>query len=84
MRAGMEPRKTPPEYFLEIFADTANVRDVLKGKCPHAIYPSMGYIPVSPSSALLSRPVSLTNLPHLPRRPTPHFLPPVLPQYPIP
>ncbi|KAI2903121.1 hypothetical protein CBS63078_5963 [Aspergillus niger] len=27
----MEPRKTPPEYFLEIFADTTNVRDVLKG-----------------------------------------------------
>ncbi|KAJ5947363.1 Autophagy-related protein [Penicillium verhagenii] len=27
----MEPRKTPPEYFLEIFADTAAVRDVLKG-----------------------------------------------------
>jgi hypothetical protein len=30
--AGMEPRKTPPEYFLEIFADTTHVRDVLKGK----------------------------------------------------
>ncbi|KAJ5795012.1 hypothetical protein N7457_001611 [Penicillium paradoxum] len=29
--AGMEPRKTPPEYFLEIFADTTHVRDVLKG-----------------------------------------------------
>lgn len=28
----MEPRKTPPEYFLEIFADTTSVRDVLKGK----------------------------------------------------
>jgi hypothetical protein len=28
---GMEPRKTPPEYFLEIFADTTTVRDVLKG-----------------------------------------------------
>ncbi|KAI9924422.1 hypothetical protein MW887_007048 [Aspergillus wentii] len=27
----MEPRKTPPEYFLEIFADTTTVRDVLKG-----------------------------------------------------
>ncbi|KAJ6130253.1 hypothetical protein N7512_003033 [Penicillium capsulatum] len=27
----MEPRKTPPEYFLEIFADTTSVRDVLKG-----------------------------------------------------
>ncbi|KAJ5689543.1 hypothetical protein N7462_003935 [Penicillium macrosclerotiorum] len=27
----MEPRKTPPEYFLEIFADTSTVRDVLKG-----------------------------------------------------
>ncbi|RJE19914.1 hypothetical protein PHISCL_07740 [Aspergillus sclerotialis] len=27
----MEPRKTPPEYFLEIFADTSSVRDVLKG-----------------------------------------------------
>ncbi|THC95523.1 hypothetical protein EYZ11_004995 [Aspergillus tanneri] len=26
----MEPRKTPPEYFLEIFADTTTVRDVLK------------------------------------------------------
>ncbi|KAJ5238834.1 hypothetical protein N7468_003453 [Penicillium chermesinum] len=31
LRAGMEPRKTPPEYFLEIFADTSTVRDVLKG-----------------------------------------------------
>jgi hypothetical protein len=30
--AGMEPRKTPPEYFLEIFADTTHVRDVLKGE----------------------------------------------------
>jgi hypothetical protein len=30
--AGMEPRKTPPEYFLEIFADTTHVRDVLKGQ----------------------------------------------------
>jgi hypothetical protein len=28
----MEPRKTPPEYFLEIFADTTHVRDVLKGQ----------------------------------------------------
>lgn len=28
----MEPRKTPPEYFLEIFADTTTVRDVLKGR----------------------------------------------------
>ncbi|KAB8078068.1 autophagy-related protein [Aspergillus leporis] len=27
----MEPRKTPPEYFLEIFADTTTVRDILKG-----------------------------------------------------
>ncbi|KAL1853778.1 hypothetical protein Plec18167_005015 [Paecilomyces lecythidis] len=27
----MEPRKTPPEYFLEIFADTSSVKDVLKG-----------------------------------------------------
>ncbi|KAL4909457.1 hypothetical protein BDW74DRAFT_81310 [Aspergillus multicolor] len=27
----MEPRKSPPEYFLEIFADTTTVRDVLKG-----------------------------------------------------
>ncbi|KAF9890931.1 hypothetical protein FE257_005188 [Aspergillus nanangensis] len=27
----MEPRRTPPEYFLEIFADTTTVRDVLKG-----------------------------------------------------
>ncbi|KAL4890472.1 DUF1649-domain-containing protein [Aspergillus ambiguus] len=27
----MEPRKTPPEYFLEVFADTTSVRDVLKG-----------------------------------------------------
>ncbi|KAJ5709184.1 Autophagy-related protein [Penicillium malachiteum] len=27
----MEPRKTPPEYFLEIFADTTSVHDVLKG-----------------------------------------------------
>ncbi|PYI10017.1 DUF1649-domain-containing protein [Aspergillus sclerotiicarbonarius CBS 121057] len=27
----MEPRKTPPEYFLEVFADTTTVRDVLKG-----------------------------------------------------
>ncbi|KAL2787313.1 DUF1649-domain-containing protein [Aspergillus germanicus] len=27
----MEPRKTPPEYVLEIFADTTTVRDVLKG-----------------------------------------------------
>lgn len=27
----MEPRRTPPEYFLEIFADTTSVRDVLKG-----------------------------------------------------
>ncbi|OJJ48846.1 hypothetical protein ASPZODRAFT_1331501 [Penicilliopsis zonata CBS 506.65] len=27
----MEPRKTPPEYFLEIFADTTTVKDVLKG-----------------------------------------------------
>ncbi|KAF4213970.1 hypothetical protein CNMCM8980_009475 [Aspergillus fumigatiaffinis] len=26
----MEPRRTPPEYFLEIFADTTTVRDVLK------------------------------------------------------
>ncbi|KAN0086963.1 Autophagy-related protein 1010 [Elaphomyces granulatus] len=26
----MEPRKTPPEYFLEIFADTISVNDVLK------------------------------------------------------
>jgi hypothetical protein len=26
----MEPRKTPPEYFLEIFADTTTVRDVLE------------------------------------------------------
>lgn len=28
----MEPRKTPPEYILEIFADTTTVRDVLKGQ----------------------------------------------------
>ncbi|GES66915.1 DUF1649 domain protein [Aspergillus terreus] len=27
----MEPRRTPPEYFLEVFADTTSVRDVLKG-----------------------------------------------------
>ncbi|EYE93431.1 autophagy-related protein 101 [Aspergillus ruber CBS 135680] len=27
----MEPRRTPPEYFLEIFADSTTVRDVLKG-----------------------------------------------------
>jgi len=27
----MEPRKTPPEYFLEIFADITSVKDVLKG-----------------------------------------------------
>lgn len=27
----MEPRRTPPEYFLEVFADTTTVRDVLKG-----------------------------------------------------
>ncbi|PKY05422.1 DUF1649 domain protein [Aspergillus campestris IBT 28561] len=27
----MEPRRTPPEYFLEIFADKTTVRDVLKG-----------------------------------------------------
>lgn len=27
----MEPRRTPPEYFLEIFADTTTVRDILKG-----------------------------------------------------
>ncbi|KAL2013574.1 hypothetical protein VTN00DRAFT_1099 [Thermoascus crustaceus] len=27
----MEPRRTPPEYFLEIFADTTSVKDVLKG-----------------------------------------------------
>ncbi|KAL4807813.1 autophagy-related protein [Aspergillus unguis] len=27
----MEPRKIAPEYFLEIFADTTTVRDVLKG-----------------------------------------------------
>jgi hypothetical protein len=32
----MEPRKTPPEYVLEIFADTTTVRDVLKGF--YAIY----------------------------------------------
>lgn len=31
----MEPRKTPPEYFLEIFADTTTVRDVLKGEKDH-------------------------------------------------
>lgn len=28
----MEPRRSPPEYFLEIFADTNSVKDVLKGK----------------------------------------------------
>lgn len=28
----MEPRRNPPEYFLEIFADTNSVKDVLKGK----------------------------------------------------
>ncbi|KAL1969002.1 hypothetical protein VTN77DRAFT_836 [Rasamsonia byssochlamydoides] len=27
----MEPRRSPPEYFLEIFADTNSVKDVLKG-----------------------------------------------------
>ncbi|CRG88602.1 hypothetical protein PISL3812_05633 [Talaromyces islandicus] len=27
----MEPRRNPPEYFLEIFADTNSVKDVLKG-----------------------------------------------------
>lgn len=27
----MEPRRAPPEYFLEIFADTNSVKDVLKG-----------------------------------------------------
>lgn len=31
----MEPRRTPPEYFLEIFADTTTVRDVLKGNPFH-------------------------------------------------
>lgn len=30
----MEPRRTPPEYFLEIFADSTTVRDVLKGIPP--------------------------------------------------
>jgi autophagy-related protein 101 len=28
----MEPRRNPPEYFLEIFADTNSVKDVLKGR----------------------------------------------------
>lgn len=28
----MEPRRSPPEYFLEIFADTNSVKDVLKGR----------------------------------------------------
>ena len=44
LRAGMEPRKTPPEYFLEIFADTTTVRDVLKGSSVStspAIYSSL-------------------------------------------
>lgn len=27
----MEPRRNPPEYFLEIFADSTAVKDVLKG-----------------------------------------------------
>lgn len=27
----MEPRRNPPEYFLEIFADSNSVKDVLKG-----------------------------------------------------
>jgi hypothetical protein len=33
----MEPRRNPPEYFLEIFADSNSVKDVLKGEtmtCP--------------------------------------------------
>lgn len=60
MRAGMEPRKTPPEYFLEIFADTANVRDVLKGELSYAIYRSLCSLPMPPSFRFVIPSVSLT------------------------
>lgn len=40
----MEPRKTPPEYFLEIFADTSTVHDVLKGNSPPQLEISLSSI----------------------------------------
>ncbi|KAH8702569.1 autophagy-related protein [Talaromyces proteolyticus] len=48
----MEPRRNPPEYFLEIFADTNSVKDVLKGVLNliffHRYFPSIrpGFVDV--------------------------------------
>lgn len=39
----MEPRRTPPEYFLEIFADTTSVKDVLKGLDPFFLALHLGH-----------------------------------------
>lgn len=38
----MEPRRNPPEYFLEIFADSTAVKDVLKGMNPFPL-PMYGF-----------------------------------------